>query len=56
MEFLIAIVIFALAAGGLALGLAFGRPPVQGSCGGIACLPGKPACDDCPNRRERTNP
>lgn len=32
------LVIFALAALGLGLGVAFRRAPIQGSCGGAACL------------------
>ena len=49
MEIIFGIAVFALAAGGLALGLALGRRPVSTSCGGIDCVPGA-ACDDCPNR------
>ncbi len=49
MELLLALGVFLLAAGGLALGLAFGRGPVKGSCGGMACLKDV-ACDGCPNR------
>ncbi len=49
MEALLAIAIVALAAGGLAAGLAFrGRPP-QTSCGGMSCVGGE-ACAGCPNR------
>lgn len=50
MEILLAVAVVALAALGLGLGLAFGRPPIAGSCGGISCVPGA-ACHDCPNRR-----
>lgn len=53
MEILIAIIVFALAAAGLAVGLMTGRGPVKSSCGGMACLPGT-NCRDCPNRRERS--
>ncbi|MGR3322946.1 MAG: hypothetical protein ACU0DK_13550 [Pseudooceanicola sp.] len=49
MEMLIAIPIVLLAAGGLALGLAFGRGPIRGSCGGAACSAG---CAGCPRRRK----
>lgn len=33
----LAVLIFALAAVGLGLGVLFGRRPIAGSCGGIAC-------------------
>lgn len=50
MEFVFAILIVALAAGGLAVGLVFaGRPP-QGSCGGLACINGV-RCEGCPNHK-----
>lgn len=49
MEMLLGIVVVLLAAGGLALGLAFGRGPVKGSCGGMACLKDV-ACEGCPHR------
>ena len=39
-----------LAVGGLALGMAFGRGPAKGSCGGMACLKDV-ACEGCPHRR-----
>ncbi|WP_323019411.1 (Na+)-NQR maturation NqrM [Pararhodobacter sp.] len=51
MELLLGIVVVLLAAGGLALGLAFGRGPVKGSCGGMACLKDV-ACEGCPHRPE----
>ena len=34
---LLAIAIFALAAIGLGAGVLWGRAPIQGSCGGVAC-------------------
>lgn len=43
--------IILLAGGGLAVGLAFGRPPVKGSCGGLACL-GLGECEVCPHRHK----
>ncbi|MDO5631768.1 MAG: hypothetical protein Q4G22_08015 [Paracoccus sp. (in: a-proteobacteria)] len=49
MEFLFAILVICLAAGGLALGLIFGRRPVSTSCGSMDCVPGV-RCTDCPNR------
>lgn len=51
MEFLLVLVIFLLAAGGLALGLALGRGPVRGSCGGMACLKDI-ACEGCAHRKK----
>lgn len=50
MEILFAIVIFGLAAGGLGLGLTFGRGPVRTSCGATEGLR-KDRCSDCPLRR-----
>ncbi|WP_010137460.1 hypothetical protein [Oceanicola sp. S124] len=50
MELLITLAIFLLAAGGLALGLLFGRGPVQTSCGGASCIKGAD-CAVCPNRK-----
>ncbi|MFT6074331.1 MAG: hypothetical protein ACJAZ1_001247 [Yoonia sp.] len=50
MEILFAIVIFGLAAGGLGLGLTFGRGQVRTSCGATADLR-KDRCSDCPLRR-----
>lgn len=35
-----AFVIVLLAIGGLAFGVMAGRPPIKGSCGGLACLKG----------------
>ena len=51
MEIVFAILIFGLAAGGLALGLVFGRAPVR-SCGGASCAAGG-ACADCPRKAAR---
>lgn len=50
MSFLFALGIFALAIGGLALGVMNGRKPIAGSCGGVACLKDID-CATCPNRR-----
>lgn len=55
MEFLLTLGIFLLAACGLALGLVFGRGPVQTSCGGASCIKGA-ACDFCPNRKPEETP
>ncbi|MDO5704455.1 MAG: hypothetical protein Q4G49_05185 [Paracoccus sp. (in: a-proteobacteria)] len=53
MEFLLAVIVIALAAGGLALGMAFGGRPVSTSCGSMDCVPGI-RCTDCPNRAKDT--
>ncbi|WP_198671134.1 hypothetical protein [Oceanibium sediminis] len=50
MEILFGIVIVTLAAGGLGLGLAFGRGPVRTSCGAADRLAAA-RCADCPLRR-----
>ena len=50
MELLLAIGIFGLASGGLALGLMLGRGPVRGSCGGLGSCAAGGACAGCPNR------
>ena len=49
--FILAIAIFLLAVGGLAIGVAFGRPPLKGSCGGLACVKGA-SCGACRGRKE----
>ncbi len=43
---LVSLVIFPLSVGALAVGLLFGRPPIKGSCGGVACRLGL-ECDGC---------
>lgn len=51
MELILAIGIFLLVFGGLALGLMLtGRPP-QTSCGGLSCLP-EDRCEACPLREK----
>jgi len=45
--------VFAMAMTGLAVGVLAGRPPIKGSCGGIACLKGA-SCGVC--TRERPQP
>lgn len=50
MEFLLGLAVVFMAVGGLALGLALGRGPVKGSCGGMACLKDV-ACEGCPHRK-----
>ncbi len=37
MTVLLSILVVVLSAGGLAIGLLFGRAPVKGSCGGLSC-------------------
>ena len=39
-------VIILLSVAGLAIGLLFGRPPIKGSCGGLACLK-ETRCEGC---------
>lgn len=50
MEILFAIAIISLAAGGLGLGLMFGRGPARTSCGAAEGL-AVDRCEDCPLRR-----
>jgi len=38
--FLLAFLVIALAIGGLAIGVIFGRDPIKGSCGGLGCVKG----------------
>ncbi|MDJ1006186.1 MAG: hypothetical protein QNJ13_00050 [Paracoccaceae bacterium] len=49
-EILLAIAVFALAAGGLGLGILVGRGPARTSCGATDRLM-KDRCADCPLRR-----
>jgi hypothetical protein len=52
--FLAALLLFALAFAGLALGVMLGRDPLRGSCGGLRKLglEGDCACESpCPRRR-----
>lgn len=48
---LLSIAIVALSVTGLALGVIFGRPPLAGSCGGIACRHGL-ECAGCTRHHE----
>lgn len=54
--FVFALGIVALSIGGLAIGLALGRTPIKGTCGGLNCV--KDAdCAACTNRgRLETRP
>jgi len=52
--FFAALLLFALAFAGLALGLLFGRDPIRGSCGGLRKLGLESDCScesPCPRRR-----
>jgi hypothetical protein len=49
MELIFGTLVFLLAAGGIGLGLALGRGPARGSCGGLSCVAGD-ACAGCPRR------
>ena len=49
-EFLMTLAIFALAAGGIGLGLFFGRAPAKTSCGAAAGHR-RTRCADCPLKR-----
>ncbi len=52
--FLAALLLFALAFAGLALGVALGREPLRGSCGGLRKLGLESDCaceSPCPRRR-----
>lgn len=48
-SFLFAFVLLSLSILGLALGVIFGRAPIRGSCGGLACHKGL-GCAGCPAR------
>jgi hypothetical protein len=50
MVFLFTLAAFALAILGLAIGVMAGRKPIEGSCGGVACLKDI-ECATCPNRK-----
>ena len=54
-ELFAALLVFLLAAAGLALGVMSGRGAVRGSCGGLSSIPGvERACDcaePCPRKR-----
>lgn len=56
MEILLPVfVIFLLVVAVMAVGVFLGRPPIKGSCGGLACIK-KLDCDFCPHREhERKN-
>ncbi|MCL4675114.1 MAG: (Na+)-NQR maturation NqrM [Pararhodobacter sp.] len=47
--FLMTLAAILLAFVGLSLGVIFGRAPIKGSCGGLACISGAD-CAGCPTR------
>lgn len=49
LTFLLAVPLMILAVLGMALGVLAGRPPIRGSCGGLAC---RGACRSCPRKGE----
>ena len=51
-QFLIMLLVILMAIGGLSIGLAFGRGPIKGSCGGLACIE-EADCSACPHRGPR---
>lgn len=44
---ILSIIVVLMSAGGLAIGLLFGRGPIKGTCGGLACGSGTD-CNSCP--------
>lgn len=48
--FLLTLCLMVLSIAGLALGLLFGRGPIKGSCGGLACVEGAD-CEACGRRK-----
>jgi hypothetical protein len=55
MTFLLAFCLVLLAFAGLSLAVIFGRAPIKGSCGGLACIPGTD-CAACPNHSSADKP
>lgn len=49
--FLMTLAAILLAFVGLSLGVIFGRAPIKGSCGGLACISGAD-CAGCPTRND----
>ena len=49
---LLSLIIILLAIAGLAIGVFFGREPINGSCGGLACHKGL-SCATCVAKRQK---
>lgn len=50
--FILALTIILISLAGLGLGVLFGRPALQGSCGGLSCVRGA-ACAGCTAHEKR---
>lgn len=48
--FLLTLCLMLLSVAGLAVGLLFGRAPIKGSCGGLACIDGG-SCEACGRKK-----
>lgn len=48
--FLLTLCLMLLSVAGLAVGLLFGRAPIKGSCGGLACIDGG-NCEACGRKK-----
>lgn len=48
--FILTLGLILLSAAGLAIGVLFGRAPIKGSCGGLACIEGA-RCGGCGRHR-----
>jgi hypothetical protein len=53
MIWLLSFLFICLAVGGLAIGVIFGRKPLQGSCGGLNNFEQGNGCDLCGGSREK---
>ena len=50
--FIFTFAIIGIAFVALSVGVIFGRAPIKGSCGGLACVPGAD-CAACPNKHKQ---
>jgi hypothetical protein len=50
--FFFSLIVIALSIGGLSLGILFGRRPLRGSCGAMACLKNLGGCGGCGTESE----